>query len=131
MLASCTAAPVTTPESSLALTGTSYDVTATGSPTETWPVTKENAIAVAGREVPLRIAQKASISASYGWSVPGNEPGWIIHFSDIEISLNELGWQPILHKVNLEGGGPYFVIIVWIDGITGDLVSKSAVVAVR
>ncbi len=103
----------------------------TGSPTETWPVSKENAIAVAGREVPLRIAQKAGISASYGWSVPGNEPGWIIHFTDIEISQDELGWQPILHEVNLEGAGPYYLIIVRIDGTTGDIVSKSALVAVR
>ena len=97
-------------------------------PTE-WKVTEAEAISIASGHVPTELAANAKVVANmevYGNSRTGERHiAWYAAFLDISVTRAWLGWQPDA-QTTLEGEGPYNIIVVRLDGITGQLISRKA-----
>jgi Tol biopolymer transport system component len=114
-------------------------------PTSVWPVSsKEQAIAIATRYLPVEVTSQATVRAAFGWSGPGfavGEPRWMVTFSGISITKEKLGWEQrhevtkigeywvlILPSVEFQGEGPYNEIYIIISGLDGNVRYQRALI---
>lgn len=97
-------------------------------PTE-WKVTEAEAISIASQYVPPELAANARVVANmevYGNFKTGERQiAWYVGFLDISVTREWLGWQPDA-QTTLEGEEPYNEIVVRLDGVTGEFMSRMA-----
>jgi len=94
--------------------------------------TEAQAIQVASQYVPAEIATKAIISASDGKysSQSSTYKEWIVDFSGISVTKSDLGWQAD-DKTVMGDEEPYTNIQINLNGVTGELVFREAVIPVN
>jgi len=92
-----------------------------------YPITQEQAIAIAGSYVPAEVTTKATITLAFGSGNGAAASGiWTVLFGFpiAEITNGELGWQPD-SKTHFSDG-PYGQIQIDINATTGELILRSA-----
>jgi len=100
-----------------------------------WKITQDQAIAIASQYLPANIASRATIEANMeaaGNSTTGESNYyWDVDFEKISVTQAELGWQSD-SRTNLNPGpdGTFDEITIRIDAVTGEVVSKTADIAI-
>jgi len=100
-----------------------------------WKITQDQAIDTACQYIPTSITSQATISA--GMEAYGNlKTGeinyyWTVYFENISVTQAELGWQSdSLTTLNPGPDGTFDQIVIRIDAVSGEVVSKTADIAV-
>lgn len=92
-----------------------------------YPITQEQAIAIAGSYVPAEVTTKATITLAFGSGSGAAASGiWTVLFGFpiAEITNGEFGWQPD-SKTHF-ADSPYDQIQIDINATTGELILRSA-----
>jgi len=99
-----------------------------------WKITQDQAIDTACQYIPTGITSQATISA--GMEAYGNlKTGeisyyWTVYFENISVTQAELGWQSDSQTtLNPGPDGNYTEIIIRIDAVNGNYVSRTAMLA--
>jgi hypothetical protein len=100
-----------------------------------WKITQDQAIATASQYLPANVTHQATIEASMEAS--GNlktgesDYYWDIDFENISVTQAELGWQSDSQTtLNPGPDGTYNQIVIRINAVSGEIVSKTADVAI-
>jgi hypothetical protein len=100
-----------------------------------WKITQDQAIAIASACIPADIANRAEKSANM--EAAGNlKTGetnyyWDIDFVNISVTQAELGWQSDSRTTLIPGiDGTFDQIVIRIDAVSGEIVSKTADTAI-
>jgi hypothetical protein len=94
-----------------------------------WKLTGDEAVAIASHYVPAEITSHAKIlpgmEASGNLNTGESRYCWAVVFMDISITKAWLGWQTD-SQTTMESEGPFNEIIVRIDAVTGEYISRMA-----
>ena len=101
-----------------------------------WKITQDQAIDTACQYVPSEITSRAAIFAGMegGGNFKTGESNydWVVFFTNISVTQAELGWQTDSQTTLNPGPDGHFTeIIIRIDAVTGDFLSRTAMLALH
>jgi hypothetical protein len=100
-----------------------------------WKITQDQAIATASQYLPANVTRQATIEASMeaAGNLTTGESNyyWDVDFENISVTQAELGWQSDSQTtLNPGPDGTFDQIVIRIDAVTGEVLSKTADVAI-